>query len=156
MTGAPRGSAGYRRWCSLSGGLQFFAWVGERGAPGCWRAIRVDFRSSFWCIRRSFWCSREVILDSPKVILALPRVILCPLESIRSFGFCFPRFCGIIYFSRTHFGDNGNDYWAHRTDSELQLLRCLFLKLQFFSDSGCQRSSDSGPGCIQDLARYPW
>ena len=57
---------------------------------------------------------------------------------------------------RDTFGDNGHDCSAHETDSELQLLRCLFPKLQDLSDPACQRSSDSGPACLQDLARYPW
>ena len=39
---------------------------------------------------------------------------------------------GSFFFICTHFGDNGNDFWAHRTNSELQLLRCSFLKLQVF------------------------
>ena len=80
----------------------------------------------------------------------------CHLESIRSSGVCIPRFFGIIFFICTHFGDNGNDFWAHRTNSELQLLRCSFLKLQVFNDSACQRSSDSGPMCLEDLVGYPW
>ena len=131
-----------RKWCSRLGESIIFAWAAVRGAPGCRRAVREGFRSSCWALRRSFWNSRELILDSPKVIVALPRVILCTLESIRSFGCSFPPFCGIISSSRTHFGDNGNDFWAHRTNSELQLLRCSFLKLQVFNDSACQRSSD--------------
>ena len=57
---------------------------------------------------------------------------------------------------RDNFGDNGHDFCAHETDSELQLLRCLLPTLQFLSDPACQRSSDSGPVCFQDLARYPW
>ena len=57
---------------------------------------------------------------------------------------------------RDNFGDNGHDFCAHETDSELQLLRCLFPKLQFLSDPACQRSSDSGPACLQDLAWYAW
>ena len=57
---------------------------------------------------------------------------------------------------RDNFGDNGHDFCAHETDSELQLLRCLFSKFQYLSDPACQRSSNSGPACLQDLARYPW
>ena len=74
--------------------------TGASGAPG---GLREGFLSSCWPLRRPFWSSQELILDSPKVIVALPRVILCPLESIRSFGCCFPPFCGIISSSRTHF-----------------------------------------------------
>ena len=68
--------AGRWKWCSLSSGLQYLVWAAPRGATGCRRAIREDFRSSFWRLRRSFWSSREVILDSSKVIFELPRVIL--------------------------------------------------------------------------------
>ena len=57
---------------------------------------------------------------------------------------------------RDNFCDNGHDCSAHETDSELQLLRCLFPKLQYLSDPACQRSSDSGPACFQCIARYPW
>ena len=57
---------------------------------------------------------------------------------------------------RENFGDNGYDFCAHETDSELQLLRSLFPKLQDLSDSACQRSSNSEPACLQDLARHPW
>ena len=63
---------------------------------------------------------------------------------------------GSFFFICTDFGDNGNDFWVHRTNSELQLLCCLFPKLQFLSDPARQRSSDSGPVCLEDLVGYPW
>ena len=122
----------WRIWPRAALGLRW----GPSGAPG---GVREGFRSSFWGLRRSFWNSRELILDSSKVIFELPRVILATKSRFE-----------------THFGNNGHDFCARGTDSEPQLLRCFFLKLQFLHDPRCQRSSDSGPACLQDLARYPW
>ena len=80
----------WRIWLRAAFGLRW-------GSPGALGGVRESFRSSFWALRRSFWSSREVILESPKVIFEFLRVIFSSLESIRSSGFHFPRFFGIIF-----------------------------------------------------------
>ena len=110
-----RGGSGLERLLGCAGDL-LVLWVvfgrasgahfglsgGHFGAPG----------RSFWSLRRSFLSFRGCFL-----FFRIDSELWIPFSAVLRDYFC----------SRTHFRDNENDFWAHRIDSELQLLRCLLL-----------------------------
>ena len=117
------------------------------GNPGCRvGCLEGRWKTGFWKSRRSFWMSREFILDSSKVCFEFARVIFASYNRFGALVSAF-RVSSEYFFHLDSFWRQRTCFCAHETDSELQLLRCLFPKLRLLSDPACQRSSDRGPAC---------